>query len=292
MLSSQKMNLDYIRTFVILGQSSNMTDASKKLGVNVSYISRHLKQLEEELGTRLIIPSPKNKDLQLTDAGKYFFERYEKIYNEILITEKEFRQTEQLDNCKITIGISTDLEENLVKPKLLEYSKKYPKITIKIVNGETEYLTSKLSQYALDIIIDKNIPDNKSKVQIIDTNKLYTSNYCYVYNKEYFNDITNIKDIPFILPVNHTQERIVIDEYFTNNNIIPTIKYEVENTDRMISYVKDGFGVGIMLKDAIKENDNLNYVDIDIKSDICVSYIKEKLTPSTKEFLKLFNIEL
>lgn len=291
-LSSQKMNLDFVRTFVVLGQSSNMTDASKKLGVNVSYISRHLKQLEEELGTRLIIPSPKNKDLQLTDAGKYFFERYEKIYNEILITEKEFRQTEQLDNCKITIGISTDLEENLVKPKLLEYSKKYPKITVKIVNGETEYLTNKLSQYALDIIIDKNIPDNKSKVQIIDTNKLYTSNYCYVYNKEYFNDITNIKDIPFILPVNHTQERIVIDEYFTNNNIIPTIKYEVENTDRMISYVRDGFGVGIMLKDAIKETDNLNYVDIDIKSDICVSYIKEKLTPSTKEFLKLFGIEL
>ncbi len=292
MLSSQKMNLDYIRTFVILGQSSNMTDASKKLGVNVSYISRHLKQLEEELGTRLIIPSPKNKDLQLTDAGKYFFERYEKIYNEILITEKEFRQTEQLDNCKITIGISTDLEENLVKPKLLDYSKKYPKITIKIVNGETEFLTNKLSQYALDIIIDKNIPDNKSKVQIIDTNKLYTSNYCYVYNKEYFNDITNIKDIPFILPVNHTQERILIDEYFSNNNITPTVKYEVENTDRMISYVKDGFGVGIMLKDAIKETDNLNYIDIDIKSDICLSYIKEKLTPSTKEFLKLFDIEL
>lgn len=291
-LSSQKMNLDFVRTFVVLGQSSNMTDASKKLGVNVSYISRHLKQLEEELGTRLIIPSPKNKDLQLTDAGKYFFERYEKIYNEILITEKEFRQTEQLDNCKITIGISTDLEENLVKPKLLDYSKRYPKITIKIVNGETESLTNKLTQYALDIIIDKNIPNNKSKVQIIDTNKLYTSNYCYVYNKEYFNNISNINDIPFILPVSRTQERIIIDEYFSNNNIVPNVKYEVENTDRMISYVKDGFGVGVMLKDAIKETDNLSYIDIDIKSDICISYIKEKLTPSTKEFLKLFNIEL
>lgn len=292
MLSSQKMNLDYVRTFVILGQSSNMTDASKKLGVNVSYISRHLKQLEEELGTRLIIPSPKNKDLQLTNAGKYFFERYEKIYNEILITEKEFRQTEQIDNCKITIGISADLEENLVKPKLIDYSKKYPNITIKIVNGETENLTNKLSQYALDIIIDKNIPDNKSKVQVIDFNKLYTSNYCYVYNKKYFNNIENINEIPFILPVNHTQERIIINDYFSKNNITPNIKYEVENTDRMISYIKDGFGIGIMLKDAIKENDNLSFIDINIKSDICVSYIKEKLTPSTKEFLKLFDIKL
>ena len=291
-LSSQKMNLDYIRTFVVLGQSTNMTDASIKLKVNVSYVSRHLKQLEEELGTRLIIPSPKNKDLRLTDAGKFFFERYEKIYNEILLAEKEFKQTEQLDNCKITIGVSSDLENNLVKPKLLEYSKKYPKIIIKIVNGETEELASKLSQYALDIIIDKNVPNNNSKIQVIDTNKLYTSNYCLVYNEEYFKNVSNINELPLILPISKTQERIIIDEYFSKNNIIPNVKYEVENTDKILSYVKDGFGVGIVLKDSIKESDNLSYSDIDINSDICISYIKEKLTPSTKEFLKLFDIEL
>ena len=290
-LSSQKMNLDYIRTFVVLGQSTNMTDASIKLKVNVSYVSRHLKQLEDELGTKLIIPSPKNKDLQLTDAGKFFFDRYEKIYNEILLAEKEYKQTEQLDNCKITIGVSSDLEDKLLKPKLLEYSKKYPKIIIKIVNGETEYLSKKLSQYALDIVIDKNIPDNNSKMQIIDTNELYTSNYCLVYNPKYFTDISKRDEIPLILPVSRTQERIIIDEYFSNNNIIPNVKYEVENTDRMLSYVKDGFGIGLMLKDALKIEDNLSYADLDIKSNICISYIKEKLTPSTKEFLKLFDIK-
>lgn len=105
--------------------------------------------------------------------------------------------------------------------------------------------------------------------QVIDSNKLYISNYCYVYNKKYFNNITNINEIPFILPVNHTQERIIINEYFTKNNITPNIKYEIENTDRMLSYIKNGFGIGIMLKDAIKESDNLSYTNIDIKSNIC-----------------------
>lgn len=291
-LSSQKMNLDYIRTFVVLGQSSNMTDASKKLDVNVSYVSRHLKQLEESLNTRLIIPSPKNKDLQLTEAGQFFFDKYEKIYNDILIAEKEYKQTKQLDDCKITIGVSADLEDNLVKPKLLKYAEQFPNVCVKIVNGDTESLTKKLTQYALDIIIDKNMPDNNSKVQVIDTNKLYTSNYCFVYNKEQFNDIPNISEVPLILPINRTQERIIIDDYFSNNNIIPNIRYEVENTDRMLSYIKDGFGVGFMLKETIKDNDNFGIIDTDIKSDICVSYIKEKLTPSTKEFLKLFDIKL
>ena len=49
---------------------------------------------------------------------------------------------------------------------------------------------------------------------------LYTSNYCFVYNKEHFNDIPNISEVPLILPINRTQERIIIDDYFSNNNII------------------------------------------------------------------------
>lgn len=291
-LSSLKMNLDYIRTFVVLCQSSNMTVASNKLGVNVSYVSRHIKNLEDELQTKLIIPSPKNKDLQLTEAGKFFYDKYEKIYNEILLTEKEFKQTIELNNCKMTIGVCSDLEDNLVKPKLLDFAKKFPNITVKMINDDTENLTKKLTQYAVDVIIDKNEPNNNSKVQVIDTKNLYTSNYCFVYNKDYFNDVSNPSEIPLILPVSRTQERIIIDEYFVNNVIVPNIKYEVENSDRMLSYVKDGFGVGVMLKDSIRNTDNLSTVDIDIKSNICISYIKEKLTPSTKEFIKLFNIEL
>ena len=161
-LSSQKMNLDYIRTFVVLGQSSNMTEASKKLGVNVSYVSRHIKQLEDELGVRLTIPSPKNKDLQLTENGKFFFDKYEKIYNDILMTEKEYRQTQQTDNCKISIGVCADLEDNIVKH----------------------------------------------------TKQLCSSNYCFVYNKNYFDKVNDINNVPLILPVSKTQERIMIDEYF------------------------------------------------------------------------------
>ena len=82
----------------------------------------------------------------------------------------------------------------------------------------------------------------------------------------------------------------MIDEYFIKNGIVPTIKYEVETVDRMLSYINDGFGVGFLLKQAVDEkNKDLVIIDTDIESNICISYIKEKLTPSTKEFLKLFD---
>ena len=54
-LNSQRMNLDYIRTFVVLAQSRNMTEASEKLNVTPSYVSRHIANLEEELNTKLVV---------------------------------------------------------------------------------------------------------------------------------------------------------------------------------------------------------------------------------------------
>ena len=284
-LSSQKMNLNNIRTFVVLGQSNNMTDASKKLDVAISLVSRHVKQLEEELGTKLIVPTPKNQKLKLTNDGEYFFNKYEKIYNEIMLTEKEYKQTKQLDNCKLTIGICNELQDNFIKPKLIQFSQKFPQISIKIINGSTEELTSKLFQYTVDLIIDKNKPLETKLVQY-KTDELYKSNYCYIYNKNYFENIDDLNKVPFILPISNTSYRNMINEYFSKNNIKPFIKYELDNTKDIISYVKDGFGIGIVLKESIKDIDGLATIDIDIESDICVSYTEETLTPTTKEFLE------
>lgn len=287
-LNSQKMNLDNIRTFVILGQSNNMTEASKKLNVNVSFVSRHIKELEDELNEKLVIPTPKNKNLQLTPVGRFYFERYEKIYNEILLAEKEYKQTVQINNCKITIGTSADIEETLLKPKLLKFKEKYPNVAIKIINDTSNGLYKKLTQYAIDLMIDKNYYDLSTKLQEIKTKELYTTNYCLVYNPIYFSGNINFENFPLILPTSQTAERSIINEYFLKNKINPNIKYEFDSTDRIISYAKSGFGIGVVLKDSIESNSNLDIKDINIEARISLSYIKDKLTPSTKEFLRLF----
>ena len=190
-LNSIKMNLDYIRTFVVLGQSNNMTEASKKLGVTVSSISRHIKELEYALNAKLIVMDTKTKSIELTENGKYFFDKYVEIYNSILLAEKEYKESYNLDNGKISIGVCRDLEEILFKNKLKEFRKKYPNINIKVVNGDTNSLTKELTQYSIDFVLDKNLPINESKMNSINTKLLYKSNYCLAYNNEYFKKISH-----------------------------------------------------------------------------------------------------
>ena len=49
------MNLDYIRTFVVVGQSKDYKDAANKLKIDYTNVSRHIKALESLMETKLII---------------------------------------------------------------------------------------------------------------------------------------------------------------------------------------------------------------------------------------------
>lgn len=289
-LNSLKMNLDFIRTFTVLGQSRNMTEASRKLGVDTSYVSRHIKQLETELQTKLIVPGPKNKEMQLTEAGKYFFEKYERVYNEILLTEKNYRQIEQLDNCKITLGISLDLEKLIALDKLFYFLKQYPNISLKIFNGDYERLSKLLNQYSIDFALCKL--DAKKRVDAnIQVKKLFSAQYCFAYDEHKYNFLDYSK-ATIILPVSNTDERKIINDYLLENHIHFQRTIEVETYDQMLSYIHRGFGVGFVLKESLVKVKKLTIVDLDCFADVCVLYIKEKITPSTLELLKLFDVKI
>lgn len=286
-LVSQNMNLDYIRTFVILAQSKTMTEASNKLGVGTSYVSRHVRALEEELDVKLLLLTPKNKEIKLTEDGKYFYEKYEKIYHEILLTEKQFKQSKQLDNCKLTIGINLELEESFLKEKIKVFLKKYPNVCIKIVNETSEALVQGLLQLKYDFIIDNKISENDLNEQIT-TKILVNSNYCILTTGV----VDNVWDIPFILPVNGSKIRKDFDDYFKIHGISPKIKLEINNYSRAIDYAMDGLGAIIILKNLVPSNmKKLIVKDLSLKNNISISFIKEKIMPTTKEFLKLFELE-
>lgn len=286
-LSSLSMNINYIRTFVVVGQSRNLTEASKKLNVDPSVISRHIKSLESELGIKLISFESKQKELVLTESGKTLHSKYEKVYNEIILIEKEFRQTKKLDSCKITIGVSQDLDDSILQPKIIEFSELYPNVSIKIIIGDLAFLRKKLLQYNVDFIINKNNIEDPN----VSTQKISAIPYCLFYKKGTINNSTDLSSIPLVLLNSQNADRMLIKDYLKEKGINNLkVKLEVENIDRMVSYVKNGVGVGISLKDNIKNIVDIEYKELDLSSDIYISYLKENLSPSTKEFLKLFNI--
>lgn len=151
MLNTQSMNLDLIRTFVIVGQSRDYNDAASKLNMDRSNVSRHIKTLEELMETKLINKNAKNY-IELTEDGKVLFDGYEKAYNLLFITEKTYLQNKDLNSGKISIGISSDIESKILIDKIIDFKKKYADTAFKTINLPSKNLVEKLSHYTLGFV--------------------------------------------------------------------------------------------------------------------------------------------
>lgn len=141
-------------------------------------------------------------------------------------------------------------------------------------------------QYSVDFILDKNILSDTSKMLNIKSKKLGQIKYYLIFNKHFYKNIFNIEELPFIVNINNSQEQTLFNEYFSSKNIKLKIKYEVDSLDSIISYVKSGLGVSIVLDNVIDKD--LETICLDkLDTSVYISYIVEKLTPATKEFLKI-----
>ena len=287
MLNTQSMNLDLIRTFVIVGQSKDFNDAASKLKIDATNVSRHIKTLEQLMGTKLINKNAKNY-IELTEDGQILFDGYEKAYNLLFITEKTYLQSKDLNSGKISIGISADIESTVLIDKIVSFKGKYSDAAFKTINLPSKDLVEKLSHYTLDFVIDEK-SDNYKKSSGVKSIDLYEEKYSLVYNKGNFsiNDITDLKDVPMILPVSTKKERKIFDNFLDKNNLTKKLSIETSNYLSAIEYAKKGLGIALIPSNMI--DNELEHFDIDITKVITLSYIENNLSPLSIELLKEFN---
>lgn len=71
------MELRVLNYFVAVAQEKNISNASERLHVSQPTISRQLKDLEDELGTKLFDRG--NREITLTKDGEYFLHQARQI---------------------------------------------------------------------------------------------------------------------------------------------------------------------------------------------------------------------
>ena len=67
------MDIKLLKTFVTVANHSSFTDAAKELYIAQSAVSKHITQLEKELGVQLFLRD--TRMVRLTAAGEAFYQR-------------------------------------------------------------------------------------------------------------------------------------------------------------------------------------------------------------------------
>ncbi|WP_445004456.1 LysR family transcriptional regulator [Halomonas mongoliensis] len=96
------MELRQLRTFCIVAEELNLTRAAERLHMTQPPLSRKIKALEEELGSRLFVRSPQG--LALTATGRFLQEQARQLLDKVETTATAIRRMEQRQRARLGIG--------------------------------------------------------------------------------------------------------------------------------------------------------------------------------------------
>ncbi len=258
------MNISYslYKTFDIVANCSTITEAAKKLNISQPAVTKAIKNLEWQLNGSLFI---RNKNgIKLTENGRKFYNYIKPALTQIADAEKLFNNISKIDTGEIKIGTSNTILKYYLMKYLKTYSLNFPKINISIEESYTPNLINMVKNGNIDIaIIYANEHDPKLdglKVQIL--KKLH---YCLIGNnkyKKYYNkkiSLSEIKNENLILnSINPIQTSLIYKndaDYLKYNAHINLASHSL-----VYEFVKEGFGLGIVIKEFIE--DKLNSKDL------------------------------
>ena len=148
------MEIRVLRYFLETAREENMTRAAERLFISQPTMSKQLKELEQELGTKLFIRS--NYSIKLTEAGMLLRERAEDILSLVDKTEAEFKSLEEQNIGDIYVGAPETDSMSLFAEAIRDLQKTYPGIRCNIYSGNLEDVCGRLDKDTTGLVIITN----------------------------------------------------------------------------------------------------------------------------------------
>lgn len=143
------MDLEGLRTFLVLAGTKNYTRAAGQLFVAQSTVTNRIAELEKEIGVNLFDRT--NRKVELTREGEKF-----RVYasNVLELTESslaEITEANRFDNY-LRIGSADSIYEGHLASRILQYRKEHPRDSFRISIGVTSHLLEQLQADMLDVV--------------------------------------------------------------------------------------------------------------------------------------------
>ncbi len=248
------INLELYKIFVIVAKEKNITRTSEKLNISQPAVTKHIKNLEDQLGITLF---KRNKyGMELTEKGKELYDEIVNPINTILNAERKFTSSRN-----INLGSHVTMLSRMFGKCIAEYYNINPNSQIEVTNETFNDMLEMLERQKLDIVLSKKVDE-----KIYNTNKIQFIKLGLLHDVFVINANSRYKDKTF------TKKELAKEKIYTpKRTSITTINLmkELELTDgmdniknitytTMLGILKNEDSIGIITKeyiqDELKEN--------------------------------------
>ena len=281
------VNLELFRIFKIVADEENLTRASELLNISQPAVSKHIHNLEDELGLKLF---NRNKyGMVLTTDGEKIYNRIKEAINTLVNVESNLKQTSILN-----FGIHTNMPREIYRSIITKLKDKNANININIEKAPTESMFSMLEKNEIDAYLSKKQPEDihSETIKFISLGNFH-DNFFVNYNSKYLNNniLKSDNDIKIytLRNISSTSRNLInlikeknLSNIKIQNATFNTIIEELQNND-IIAYITEEY-----IYDELNTG-KLKKLDIDIESSTLEYGIYYNSKNKIKNIKKMFD---
>jgi LysR family cys regulon transcriptional activator len=251
------MTLKQLRYLLaVIEGEMNISNAARALYVSQAAVSKQIKLLEDELGVQLFLRQGK-KMAAITQAGHEIRFVAEKMTRDAENIKRISKDIAEEAGGRMTIA-ATHTQTCYLLPDVIEkFLRRFPSVQIEIRQGTPTECAEWVASGKADVCISTEVMEEFNGIETL---PYYQWHRCIITPPEHrlarcrLLSLKEVAKYPIITYGAILDPASKIRCAFTSENLEPTVLLTTQDSDVIKTYVRRGFGVGIISELAVKDD--------------------------------------
>ena len=239
------MQYRHLYYFLRIVEAGSFSQAARTIHVAQPALSQQIAELEASLGVPLLQRSARG--VKPTAAGEKLYEEASSILRKYENLPGLVRSSAGDVEGRVSLGMPASLSTTLVGPFIETCRAAHPKVTLKFIDGDSEFLREEVEKSRLDMALayeDEFFP-------VVLRQPLFRQNHYLISSKRSARvaatiSLKEVAKIPLVLPGRLNARREVIDRTFAESGLSVNLAAEAVTVSSELSAVRSGAGSTIL----------------------------------------------
>ncbi len=285
------MKFQAMKEFLILAETLNFQEAADRLFVSQATLSKHIRELENELNVSLFKRT--TRKVELTEAGVLTIPYARQITELYSAYFDELQDYKERIKSSLVMGCINHWDVIDLSSLTRDFRKLHPNIRVQIVTGETDELLSMLQQDILHFAIvreEMEYPDDgMQRVPLCEDPLRLFLPRSHLLSGHKSVSLEQLRGDAFIMGADGSLSLRMGLQACGKAGFHPSIVFQGRGPQAM-NYISNGLAVGLMFDNPVEKAavaGGVVCVDLEPKvaASINIAYKDSRLTDQSKEFL-------
>jgi len=237
-----------LRYFYEAAKAGSFRRAGEQTHIAASAINRHVKHLEDEVGTLLFERGRGRSGLRLTAVGEIYFHRIKRAINELGTARSEADALIGLKRGTVNFGVNEGIWRELLPQLLVGFRAAHPGVDFRITAGSSQRLIEQLLEDEIDFALAFN-PQVHHGVHVLIKRSV---DPCVMVKRDHplaarrSVRLSDCAKYDLVMPDSSLALRATLDQMFAQAGVVPRAVLTTNSYEIMRTAAHAGVGIAIL----------------------------------------------